>query len=60
MAKKGGIKIKRPGALTAKAKRAHMSLSAFEQKHKHDSGLTGKQARFAINAKKFHHSKRGR
>src|SRR6185437_9193116 len=34
MANRSGIHIKRPGALTAKAKRAGMSLSAFEQKHK--------------------------
>jgi len=60
MANRSGINIKRPGALTAKAKRAGMSLSAFEQKHKRDKDLTGKQARFAINAKKFHHGKRGR
>ena len=45
--------VKRPGALTAKAKRAGMSVQAFAQKHKHDSGVTGEEARFAVNAKKI-------
>ena len=44
--------VKRPGALTAKAKRAGMSVQAYAQKHKHDSGVTGEEARFAVNAKK--------
>jgi hypothetical protein len=44
--------VKRPGALTAKAKRAGMSVQAYAQKHKHDSGLTGEEARFAVNAEK--------
>ena len=54
---KSGIHIKRPGALTRKAKAAHMGVQAFARKHKHDKGLTGKQARFALAAKKFHHGK---
>jgi hypothetical protein len=44
--------VKRPGALSAKAKRAGMSVQAYAQKHKHDSGVTGEEARFAVTAKK--------
>ncbi|WP_213775078.1 hypothetical protein [Bradyrhizobium sp. dw_78] len=47
-----GAAVKRPGALTAKAKRAGQSPMAFARKHYHDSGLTGDQARFAVNAQK--------
>lgn len=39
--------IKRPGALTRKAKAAGLSTGAFARKHEHDKGLTGQQARFA-------------
>lgn len=45
------IVIKRPGALTAKAKAAGEGVQEFASKHKSDSGLTGKQARFAVNAR---------
>ena len=38
--------VRRPGALTRKAKAAGMSISAFAAKHKNDGGLTGQQARF--------------
>jgi hypothetical protein len=44
--------VKRPGALSAKAERAGMSVQAYAQKHKHDSGVTGEEARFAVTAKK--------
>jgi hypothetical protein len=44
--------VKRPGALTAKAKRAGMSVQAYARKHEHDSGVTGREARFAVTAKK--------
>jgi hypothetical protein len=44
--------VKRLGALTAKAKRAGMLVQAYAQKHKHDIGVTGEEARFAGNAKK--------
>lgn len=50
--------VKRPGAATAKAKREGLSLSAWEQKHKNDYGRTGRQARFPLIAKKWHHGKR--
>ena len=45
--------VKRPGALTTKAERAGMSVQAYAQKHKHDSGVRGEEARFALNAKKI-------
>lgn len=47
--------IKHPGALTRAAKRAGMSNSEYEQKHKHDSGKAGARARLAITMSKWHH-----
>jgi hypothetical protein len=44
--------VKRPGALTQRARRAGMSPMAFARKHYHDSGLTGEESRFAVNAQK--------
>lgn len=41
--------IKRPGALTAKAKAAGQSIEEFARAHQHDSGQTGDEARFYIN-----------
>ena len=41
--------IKRPGALTAKAKAAGMSVAEYAAKHQHDSGVTGDEARFYSN-----------
>lgn len=43
--------VKHPGALTAAAKRAGESNSAYEQAHKHDSGKAGQRARFALTMK---------
>jgi hypothetical protein len=40
--------IKRPGAFSAKAKRAGMSTQAYARKMRHAKGRTGKQARLAI------------
>lgn len=40
--------IKRPGALTAKAKKAGMGVQEFARKHSGDKGLTGQQARFDL------------
>lgn len=40
--------IKRPGALTRKAKAAGMSTMAFARAKKGAKGLTGQQARLAI------------
>lgn len=50
MAKKHFIAraIKHPGALTRKARAAGESPMQFAEQHKHDSGQTGRQARFAI------------
>ncbi len=50
--------IKRPGALTKKAKAAGMSPMAFARKHMHDGGLTGQQARAAINMQKSRRKKK--
>ena len=47
--------VKRPGAATEKARREGLSLSKWEQKHKNDPGRTGRQARFPLIAKKWHH-----
>jgi hypothetical protein len=44
--------VKRPGALTEKAERVGETPMAFAHKREHASGLTGEQARFAINAQK--------
>ena len=45
--------VKRPGALTRKAKRAGQSNQAYARKHYHDPGLRGQQARFAVIARKW-------
>lgn len=44
--------IKRPGALTRKAKEAGMSNEEYARKHRHDKGRTGQQARFYFTLKK--------
>lgn len=49
--------VKRPGALTKKAKAAGEGTMAYAHEHYHDKGRTGQQARFAVNAQK---GKRGR
>lgn len=46
--------IKKPGAMTASAKKEGLSNSAFEQKHKGDSGKSGARARLALVLKGFH------
>lgn len=51
--------IKRPGALTRKAKAAGQSVGAFAQAHKHDKGRTGRQARFAITLRTIAHGRKG-
>ena len=40
--------IKKPGAMTASAKREGVSNSAYEQEHKSDSGKSGQRTRLAI------------
>ena len=44
--------VKRPGALTVKANRVGESPMQFAHQHYHSSGLTGQQARYAVNAQK--------
>ena len=44
--------VKHPGAATASAQREGLSVSAWAQKHKHDSGKAGKRARLALIFKK--------
>ncbi len=52
--KAGGFApVKRPGAATAKAKAAGMSVDQWARKHKNDPGRTGKQARFVLISKKW-------
>lgn len=50
--------VKRPGALTRKANRAGESVQKFARQHYHSGGLTGQQARFAVNARKWKHTGR--
>lgn len=50
---KGAIRHK--GALTAQAKKAGESPMAFAEKHKHDSGTTGRRSRLAITLRGMHH-----
>ncbi len=57
LGKKGKIKIKHPGALTRKAKAAGESTQEFAQAHKHDKGLTGKQARLDIAFSHMNHKR---
>ena len=45
--------IKHPGAETAAAKKAGMSVQAYAKKHQHDSGKAGKRARLAMTLKKM-------
>lgn len=52
------IEIKRPGALTKKAKGAGEGVQSFAKAHYHSKGLTGKQARFAVIAKGWKHGGR--
>ena len=49
--------IKKPGAMTAAAKREGVSNSKYEQEHKHDSGKLGARARLALTLASFHHKK---
>jgi hypothetical protein len=44
--------IKRPGALTDKAKAAGMTIDQYAQAHKGDKGLTGQQCRFYLQTLK--------
>lgn len=46
--------IKKPGALTAQAKKAGMSPMAFARKNKGKKGKTGARARLALTLASFH------
>lgn len=46
------------GQFRAKAEKAGMSTKAFAEKHKGDSGRTGKQARLALALMSMHHKSR--
>jgi hypothetical protein len=46
--KKGMERKGTEGVFSSAAKRAGMSTSSFAEKHKHDSGKTGKRARLAL------------
>ena len=50
--------IKKPGAETAAAKKAGMSVQAYAHKHAHDAGKAGKRARLAITLGKMHKEER--
>ena len=52
--------IKRPGALTKKAKAAGMSTQAYARKKKGASGRTGRQARLALTLAKLRKKKKRR
>lgn len=49
--------IKHKGALTRSAKAAGESPMAFAEKHKHDSGTTGRRARLALTLRGLHKKK---
>ena len=57
---KGFQPVKRPGAATRAAKREGISLHAWEEKHKHDKGRKGRQARFPLIAASWHHGKKSK
>lgn len=50
--------IKRPGALTEKAKRAGLTLTQYANKHKKDKGLTGQQSRFYLTLRSIARKRR--
>jgi hypothetical protein len=43
----GAVSPENKGKFTKKAKKAGKSVAAFAKLHKHDSGVLGKEARFA-------------
>lgn len=45
--------IKRPGALTRRAKAAGMGVQAFARAHARDHGLVGQESRFALTLNKL-------
>lgn len=52
--------IKRPGALSKKAKEANMTLLAYSKKHVNDGNtITGRQSRFYLNTLRPLHKRKG-
>lgn len=49
--------VKRPGALTRKAKKAGEGVQEFARENYHAKGILGKEARFAEIAKNWKHGK---
>jgi hypothetical protein len=49
--------VKRPGALTAKAKAAGMGVHAYALAHRMSKGLAGSQSRFYLNVLAPHSSR---
>lgn len=45
--------VKRPGAFTAKAKKAGKSVASYAQEKKHASGKIGNEARLALTLRKM-------
>ena len=45
--------IKRPGALTRKARAAGVSTMSYARSHQHSKGRTGRQARLALTLSKM-------
>ena len=62
MAKPNWIKsaIKKPGALTASAKKVGESPMEFASEHKHDSGKAGQRARLAATFKSIRNKRYGK
>lgn len=50
--------IKRPGALTRKAKAAGEGTQQFARAHQHDKGLTGQESRFDLTLNKVRGGKK--
>jgi len=50
--------IKRPGALTKKARAAGQSVMAFARRHRQEGGTTGRQSRLAITLSKLRKRKK--
>jgi len=50
--------IKRPGALTRKAKAAGMGTMAYARAHKSSPGRTGRQSRLALTLSKMRKKRR--
>jgi hypothetical protein len=46
--------VKKKGALTASAKKAHEGVQEFAEEHKHSKGKLGERSRFALIMKHLH------